>query len=307
MAVSFEQEMAIRNIADILYNFLPASGSKSWKGFTTFETVAKDLNLSHNWIGGSKTPAIIHLLKHTFLENKNKFKILIERIVVSGYSYRKKKNNPLKRKEIYQLNSMLLKLGLTFDSLHNQDFLNTLEDDRNNNVNNGTNKNQTTEYSLQIEKLKEEYYKIHIMENRQQAGYRLEKLLNNLFRISNYYTRFSFRINGEQIDGSVEIDSNIYLIEVKFTKDRISESDLLIFRGKIEGKSSFTRGIFLSISGYTEEAIEAITKGKQPNFLLIDGYELHLVLCGHHTIDELLRHKIRKLAEEGNVYAKLER
>ena len=129
--------------------------------------------------------------------------------------------------------------------------------------------------------------------------------MSRLFETSGLNSRSPFKVCGEQIDGSVEIDTNTYLIEVKWTKKPINESDLLVFRGKVEGKSSFTRGMFLSINGFTEEAITAITTGKQPNFFLLDGYDLTTVLEEKCSLGELLRHKIRKLAEEGSVYVRL--
>lgn len=38
---------------------------------------------------------------------------------------------------------------------------------------------------------------------------------------------------------------------------------------------------------------------------LIDGYDLSLVLEEKYSLEELLRYKIRKLAEEGAVYVRL--
>ncbi|MFH0823592.1 MAG: hypothetical protein V2B18_12635, partial [Pseudomonadota bacterium] len=70
----------------------------------------------------------------------------------------------------------------------------------------------------------------------------------------------------------------------------------------VEGKSSFTRGVFLSLSGYAETALKAITQGKQPNFFLMDGYDLSVVLEGQIGLDLLLRTKLRHLAEEGRVF-----
>jgi hypothetical protein len=75
-----------------------------------------------------------------------------------------------------------------------------------------------------------------------------------------------------------------------------------VFRGKIEGKSAFTRGVFVSINGFSQPALEAITKGKQPNFLMMDGYDLTVVLEGQMRLDELLRAKIRRLSEEGTPF-----
>ena len=76
----------------------------------------------------------------------------------------------------------------------------------------------------------------------------------------------------------------------------------MVFRGKVEGKSSITRGLYIALNGYSSQAIDAITRGKQPNFFLMDGYDLSVVLEGGVRFDDLLRAKIRRFAEEGKVY-----
>ena len=74
-----------------------------------------------------------------------------------------------------------------------------------------------------------------------------------------------------------------------------------MFRGKVEGKSAFTRGVFISLSGITGEARDAITRGKQPNFFVVDGHDVTVVLSGAVDLQQFLRQRQRLLAEEGLV------
>ena len=143
-----------------------------------------------------------------------------------------------------------------------------------------------------------------MMGDRQQAGLALEKVLNETFNLFGLEPRSAFRVVGEQIDGSVLLDYETYLLEAKWTQHRTREDEMLVLRGKIEGKSAFTRGMFLSINGFSDDAIEAITKGKVPTFFLIDGFDLKTVLEGTIALPELLRYKIRRLAEEGSVFVR---
>src|SRR5207248_2965592 len=92
-----------------------------------------------------------------------------------------------------------------------------------------------------------------------------------------------------------------YLVEAKWESSPLAEDKLLIFRGKIEGKSSFTRGVFVSISGFTKGCLESISKHKQRTFFLVDGYDLTTVLEGQITLTDLLRAKRNRLAEEGTL------
>ena len=138
--------------------------------------------------------------------------------------------------------------------------------------------------------------------DRQDAGHRLERLLTSVFAMFDLEPHASFRVIGEEIDGSFILDGETYLLEAKWTRGPVGESDLLVFRGKVEGKSAFTRGVFVSISGYSLGSQEAIVRGKTPNFVMIDGTHLHRVLSGHASLSELLRQLVRRLGETGTPY-----
>ena len=94
MTLGFKQRNAIRKIAEILYNFLPASGHQTWKGHVNFGSVAFKLGLSEYWTGGSKLPAIINLLESTYERKIGIFQNLIETVVLEGKTYRNNKGNP---------------------------------------------------------------------------------------------------------------------------------------------------------------------------------------------------------------------
>jgi hypothetical protein len=140
-------------------------------------------------------------------------------------------------------------------------------------------------------------------EQRQQRGYALQNLLYELFEISDLRPKGSFRIHGEQIDGAFVLDSDDYLVEARWREKPADEADLLVLHGKIEGKLECTRGVFLSLSGYSREAIQAFTTGKRPRMVLMDGCDLACVLEGHIHLANLLREKIHVAARTGQVYA----
>jgi hypothetical protein len=47
-------------------------------------------------------------------------------------------------------------------------------------------------------------------------GFAFEKFLRNVFMLFGLAPRSSFRLIGEQIDGSLQLDSEVYLIEAKW-------------------------------------------------------------------------------------------
>lgn len=126
--------------------------------------------------------------------------------------------------------------------------------------------------------------------------------MNRLFGVFNLTPEKPFRVIGEQIDGSFLLDSQVYLLEAKWTRDRADQRELYAFRVKVEGKSSYTRGLFVSVSGFTEPALAAVTQGKTPNFVMMDGAHLYRVLEGHIGLDVLLQRLVRHLGERGEPY-----
>jgi hypothetical protein len=119
--------------------------------------------------------------------------------------------------------------------------------------------------------LREEFVRLSAEKDRSKAGLALEPFLNRLFDLYQLRPRQPFRVVGEQIDGSFELDGQIYLLELKWEKDALPEADLLVFRGKIEGKSTFTRGVFIALNDISSPARDAITRGKSPSFFVMNG------------------------------------
>jgi len=152
-----------------------------------------------------------------------------------------------------------------------------------------------------LRQLNDEFLQLAGQSDRNAAGLALEKLLNRLFELFELKPRQPFRVQGEQIDGSFQMDAEIYLLESKWEKQPLPESDLLIFREKIMGKSTFTRGVFIALNGVSNAARDAITRGKTPCFFVMDGHDLLMILTEKMSLTDFLRMRMRLLAEEGCV------
>ncbi len=152
-----------------------------------------------------------------------------------------------------------------------------------------------------LRQLKEDFIRLAAERDRNSAGLALERLLNRLFEIFELQPRQPFRVIREQIDGSFELDGQVYLLESKWEKHALPEADLLIFRGKIEGKSTFTRGVFIALNDVSLPARDAITRGKAPSFFVMNGHDLMMILSEAISLTNFLRKRVRLLAEEGCV------
>lgn len=310
MALSLKESRAVTNLAELLYDFLPGSGNPNWKGHVSFKTVAEKVGVGDFWQPGSKIPMITALLERTLEFRRGRFEPLILELVRAGLTYRQKQGNPIRPSDIDELNGLIIEIGFKFPDLWDPEFKNSLTTDGSTRakqrVDNVLAEQQLkstarSRRSERLEKLKQEFFLLHDEADRNKAGLALEKILNELFELHELKPREPFRVVGEQIDGSFEMDYEVYLLEAKWTSDPCPEADLLVFRGKIEGKSKYTRGLFISINGISKEAATAITKGKQPNFFVMDGYDLTMLLEDNVGVVEFLRQRQRLLAEEGRV------
>ncbi len=138
----------------------------------------------------------------------------------------------------------------------------------------------------------------------QARGFAFEKYLRDLFEIYGLGPRGSFKLIGEQIDGSFILHNEIYLLEAKWTIKKIDKADLVIFNEKVSSKSGFTRGLYISFAGYTDEALATFSSGRTVNIVLMTVQELAIALTRQFDLTDVLWRKVRALAEEGN-YNKL--
>jgi hypothetical protein len=310
MALPLKYSRVIGEIADLLYDFLPGSGNANWKGHVSFKTIAEKVGVGDFWQTGSKTPMITALLERTLDHRRGRFEPLILEIVRGGLVYRKKQGKPVTPEEIDKLNGLILEVDFKFPDLWDPDFKASLLADGTTRAKEHIEqallqeKLQATaqmQRIVELENLRKQFIDLHEEEDRQKSGLKLERVLNSLFKLHNLSPREPFRVKGEQIDGSFELDHEVYLLEAKWRQDPIPEADLLIFRGKIEGKSKYTRGVFVAINGVSKDARTAITQGKQPTFFVVDGYDVMMLLENTVSLADFLRNRQRLLAEEGKV------
>jgi len=138
--------------------------------------------------------------------------------------------------------------------------------------------------------------------SKRRRGFAFERLLNKLFTLDDLEPRAGYRPAGEQIDGSIYLDGRIYLLEAKWHADPLPASTLYQFKGKVDGKLAGTIGIFISMSGYAEDAVDALILGKGLNVILLDRRDMDAAIVRGSGIKKVLKLKIRKAAEEGVVY-----
>ncbi|RZJ85438.1 MAG: hypothetical protein EOO64_00685 [Massilia sp.] len=139
----------------------------------------------------------------------------------------------------------------------------------------------------------------------QSRGRAFEVIIKRILSNEGMEPRGSLRPSGEEIDGAFCMFSRTFLLEAKWRKDAIPASDLYAFKGKVDGKLVGTLGVFISMSGYSKDAIDALKAGKEINLILFDAEDLRLVDEGVLTFEEAMKRKLRFAAEEGLPYRPL--
>ena len=135
--------------------------------------------------------------------------------------------------------------------------------------------------------------------DKRHRGYRFEQFLRQMLIAEKLEPRLHLRLPGEEIDGSFHFGDRTYLLEAKWHAARIPASSIYAFKGKVDGKLSGTIGLFVSMSGYSKEAVDALTAGKGLNVLLFDRSDIES--CIDYGFRRVLRAKLRAAAEGGVV------
>ena len=79
-------------------------------------------------------------------------------------------------------------------------------------------------------------------------------------------------------------------------------TSLYQFMGKVSGKLVGTVGLFVSMSGFSTDAVDALIAGKELNLILMDGGDVRAVVRGDIDIVDAIRLKLRAAAETGTPY-----
>lgn len=225
--------------------------------------MADKVGVGDFWQPGSKLPMVTALLERTLEFRRGRFEPLVVEIVRAGLTYRQKNARPLAPDDVEKINGLILEIGFKFPDLWDQDFMASLraggaaraaERVEQEKASERLLESHRTQRSIELEELKRQFLTLHESLDRQRAGFQLEKVLNSLFTLHDLEPREPFRVVGEQIDGSFELDHEVYLLEAKWQQDASPAADLYVFREKIEGKSKFTRGVFVSVNGVSREA-----------------------------------------------------
>ena len=162
--------------------------------------------------------------------------------------------------------------------------------------------NAAREKSERLENLQQQLNALFGEANPQRRGKQLEGVLNGIFEANDILIREDFTRLGlsgegiiEQIDGVVKLDHRLYLVEMKWKKDKIGINDMHQHLGRIQYRAE-AAGIFISESGFAPATIDAAKNALngQNLMVLMDLEDIVKVLYKGLNLVDYLMDKIEK-------------
>jgi hypothetical protein len=306
MPLSLSKTQAVADLAEHIADFLPGKPHPFADPAISFPGVAARLRLDKFWGQGSKVPAVTQLLALTLEREPGQFCTLVLEVLRRGIPYRQRKS-PITKSEVKVLDQLVRRCGFGIKDLAEPAFLESLPERQSSSM---PAQNRRPE-GVAPRATDLAAFKARLDDLAEMApvnrGFAFERFLGELFEAYGLAPRSSFRLVGEQIDGSFDLSGLTYLVEAKWQAGKVSQADLLVFHGKIGGKAQWSRGLLISYSGFSEDGLEAFARGKQTNLLCMNRSDLYFVLAGRGSLPEVIARKARRAAEENVAFVQADR
>ncbi len=144
--------------------------------------------------------------------------------------------------------------------------------------------------------LQAEFLSMHGMDDApQQRGYAFERFLKKWFDTWGLDARGSFKLKGEQIDGSFTHRNTVYLMEAKWRNSQTDAASLRSFQELVGDRLEGSRGLYISYAGFTSESLAAFLAKR---IVLMDGNDVYEALHRRLSLDDIVAAKLRIAVEE---------
>lgn len=152
------------------------------------------------------------------------------------------------------------------------------------------------------DRVKADLFALFAVQDAHKRGKLLEPVLNELFESHDILVRESFTIKGncgegviEQIDGLIELEGHLYLVEMKWWNAPIGVGDIAPHLVRVFSRGGQARGLFISYTDFTEPAIvqcrDAIVRGAVVVLSNLD--EIVALLNADGDLKKWLKAKVR--------------
>lgn len=168
------------------------------------------------------------------------------------------------------------------------------------------------ERKAKLEQVKKDLYALFGQSDPHKRGKQLEDVLNRLFRTAGILVREAFaRVAPtgegviEQIDGVIEMDGEIYLVEMKWWDKPLGTGDVSQHLVRVFSRNC-ARGLLISYSGYTDPAVAICKESLSRMVVALCGLqEVVQLLEREDDLVEFLKKKVRAAVIDKNPHHKV--
>ena len=151
-----------------------------------------------------------------------------------------------------------------------------------------------------LEDLRKRFARLFSSSDPQARGKAIEVVLNDLFKLHGVLIREAFTRSGapgegvlEQIDGVIELDGHIYLVELKWLANPVGTGDVSGHLVRVYGRGD-ARGIFISATNYSPGALSACVEAlSQKVVVLCSLAEIFWVLENDKELKVFFQKKVQ--------------
>ncbi len=141
--------------------------------------------------------------------------------------------------------------------------------------------------------------------SRQIRGARLNELVAEMLRLWGIDARSSTITPAGEIDVSFTLDGQRYIAEAKWERSKTDVAPLAKLRLRLGQRMRGTTGVFISMAGYTPDAIADLRTSGEHSVLLLDRSHLEAMISGLVPPDELLNLALDHASFRGEAHVAL--
>ena len=156
-------------------------------------------------------------------------------------------------------------------------------------------------FSIDYDQIKTRLLAVEKEPTQQRKGYAFERFVFWMFGLFDLDPKAPYKTETDQIDGSFKLGDSTVLIETKYHQNIIDKTDLVLFQDKLEHKSNHTRGLFISYSDVSNNAISYFSN-QSPRITIMYASEIFQLCHYHVNLAKILTMKFRYLDETGCIW-----
>lgn len=163
-----------------------------------------------------------------------------------------------------------------------------------------------------INELKAEFFELFGDVNPHKRGKQLEDIFNRLFSTYGISVREAFTVLGddgegviEQIDGVIELDGQLYFVEMKWWKDPVGVPEVSQHMMRIFFRAE-ARAIIISASEFTDPAVASCKEALSQKVVTLCTLQEFVMLLEHQAdLADFLRRKVQTTIMDKNPFPRI--